>query len=90
MGFQYSKTTADLFYVRSQAAVQTESMRLESAERVFNIPAQQSSDGMAKVVYQVPAADVYSIDPDRSTLSLDSEALEGRLSTGYPTDSWTN
>ena len=54
------------------------------------IPAHQSSDGMAKVVYQVPAADDYLIDPDRSTLSFDPEALDGRLSTGYPTDSWTN
>jgi hypothetical protein len=40
----------DIFYVRSQAAAQTESMRLESAERVFNIPADESSDGTAKVV----------------------------------------
>jgi hypothetical protein len=30
---------------------------------------------------QIPSADDYLIDPDRSTL---------RLSTGYPTDSWTN
>ena len=55
-----------------------------------DIPAHESSDGTAKVVYQIPAADDYLIDPDRSTLSFDSEALEGRLSTGYPTDSWTN
>jgi len=54
------------------------------------IPAHESSDGTAKVVYQIPSADDYLIDPDRSTLSFDSEALEGRLSTGYPTDSWTN
>ena len=27
-------------------------MRLESAERVFNIPADESSDGTAKVVYE--------------------------------------
>jgi hypothetical protein len=31
----------------------------------------------------------YIIDADRSTLSFDPEALEGRLSTGYPVDlSW--
>jgi hypothetical protein len=30
---------------------------------------------------QIPSADDYLINPDRSTL---------RLSTGYPTDSWTN
>jgi hypothetical protein len=28
----------------------------------------------------------YLIDADRSTLSFDPEALEGRLSTGYPID----
>jgi hypothetical protein len=44
------------------------------------IPANQSSDGTAKVVYEIPSADDYLIDPDRSTL---------RLSTGYPADSWT-
>ena len=59
-----------------------------SQERMTYIPAHQSSDGMAKVVYQVPAADVYLIDPDRSTLSFDPEALEGRLSTGYPIETW--
>ena len=31
-----------------------------------------------------PGADDYIIDADRSTLSFDPEALEGRLSTGYP------
>ena len=31
-----------------------------------------------------PNADDYLIDADRSTLSFDSEAPEGRLSTGYP------
>ena len=31
--------------------------RRESAERVFNIPADESSDGTAKVVYQIPSAD---------------------------------
>jgi hypothetical protein len=31
-----------------------------------------------------PSADDYIIDSDRSTLSFDPEALEGRLSTGYP------
>ena len=40
------------------------------------IPAHESSDGTAKVVYQIPAADDYQIDPDRSTLSFDSEALD--------------
>jgi hypothetical protein len=31
-----------------------------------------------------PSTDDYIIDADRTTLSFDSEALEGRLSTGYP------
>jgi hypothetical protein len=31
-----------------------------------------------------PSADDYIIDVDRTTLSFDPEALEGRLSTGYP------
>ena len=31
-----------------------------------------------------PGADDYIIDADRSTLSFDPEALDGRLSTGYP------
>ena len=35
-----------------------------------------------------PCADDYIIDADRSTLSLDSEALEGRLSTGYPIETY--
>jgi hypothetical protein len=52
-----------------------------SQERMTYIPAHQSSDGTAKVVYQIPSADDYLIDPDRSTL---------RLSTGYPIDSWLN
>jgi hypothetical protein len=30
----------------------------------------------------------YLIDADRTTLSLDSEALEGRLSTGYPIETF--
>jgi hypothetical protein len=42
-------------------------MRLESAERVFNIPADGSPDGTAKVVYQIPSADDYLIDPDYPT-----------------------
>ncbi len=32
----------------------------------------------------IPCVEDYLIDPDRSTLSFDPEALEGRLSTGYP------
>jgi hypothetical protein len=31
------------------------------------IPAHQSSDGTAKVVYQIPSADDYLIDPDYPT-----------------------
>jgi hypothetical protein len=31
-----------------------------------------------------PSADDYLINADRSTLSFDPEALNGRLSTGYP------
>ena len=42
-------------------------MRLESAECVFNIAADESSDGTAKVVYQIPSADDYLIDPDYPT-----------------------
>jgi hypothetical protein len=30
----------------------------------------------------------YLIDADRTTLSLDSETLEGRLSTGYPIETF--
>ncbi len=32
--------------------------------------------------------DDYLIDPDRSTLSFDPEALDGRLSTGYPLEAY--
>ena len=35
-----------------------------------------------------PGVDDYIIDADRSTLSLDSEVLEGRLSTGYPIETY--
>jgi hypothetical protein len=38
-----------------------------SQERMTYIPAHQSSDGMAKVVYQIPADDDYLIDPDYPT-----------------------
>jgi hypothetical protein len=38
-----------------------------SQERMTYIPAHQSSDGTAKVVYQIPAADDYLIDPDYPT-----------------------
>jgi hypothetical protein len=30
----------------------------------------------------------YLTDPDRSTLSFDPEALDGRLSTGYPLEAY--
>ena len=33
----------------------------------LDIPAAESSDGTAKVVYQIPAADDYLIDPDYPT-----------------------
>jgi hypothetical protein len=36
----------------------------------------------------LPDAEAYLIDADRTTLSLDSEALEGRLSTGYPIETY--
>ena len=36
-----------------------------SQERMTYIAADDSSDGTAKVVYQIPAADDYLIDPDR-------------------------
>ncbi len=32
--------------------------------------------------------DDYLIDPDRSTLSFDPEALDGRLSTGFPLEAY--
>jgi len=35
-----------------------------------------------------PGADDYLIDADRSTLSFDPEALDGRLSTGYPIETY--
>jgi hypothetical protein len=35
-----------------------------------------------------PSAYDYLIDVDRTTLSSDSEALEGRLSTGYPIETY--
>ena len=35
-----------------------------SQEGMTYIPAHQSSDGTAKVVYQIPSADDYLIDPD--------------------------
>ena len=38
-----------------------------SQERMTYIPADESSDGTAKVVYQIPAADDYLIDPDYPT-----------------------
>ena len=38
----------------------------------------------------IPSVDDYVIDPDRSTLSFDPEALDGRLSTGYLIESWMN
>jgi hypothetical protein len=36
----------------------------------------------------VPSTDNYIIDADRTTLSFDSEALERRLSTGYPIETY--
>ena len=38
-----------------------------SQERMTYIPAHESSDGTAKVVYQIPSADDYLIDPDYPT-----------------------
>ncbi|CAB1065625.1 hypothetical protein D1BOALGB6SA_10422 [Olavius sp. associated proteobacterium Delta 1] len=35
-----------------------------------------------------PRTDDYLIDADRTTLSFDPEALEGRLSTGYPIETY--
>ena len=35
-----------------------------------------------------PGADDYIIDADRTTLSFDPEALDGRLSTGYPIETY--
>ncbi len=35
---------------------------------------------------EIPIISSYLIDADRSTLSFDPEALEGRLSTGYQID----
>jgi hypothetical protein len=35
-----------------------------------------------------PCVDDYLTDPDRSTLSFDPEALDGRLSTGYPAETY--
>jgi hypothetical protein len=35
-----------------------------------------------------PGADDYIIDADRLTLSFDPEALDGRLSTGYPIETY--
>ena len=52
-----------------------------SQECMTYIPAHQSPDGTAKLVYQIPSADDYLNNPDRSTL---------RLSTGYLIDSWLN
>jgi hypothetical protein len=41
---------------------------------------------MIRLRYCCFGATGYIIDADRSTLSFDPEALEGRLSTGYPVD----
>jgi hypothetical protein len=38
-----------------------------SQQRMTYIPADESSDGTAKVVYQIPSADDYLIDPDYPT-----------------------
>ncbi len=35
-----------------------------------------------------PSADDYIINADHSTMSLDPEVLEGRLSTGYPIETY--
>ena len=35
-----------------------------------------------------PSVNDYLIDADHTTLSFDSEALEGRLSTGYPIETY--
>ena len=35
-----------------------------------------------------PGADDYLMDADRTTLSFDPEALDGRLSTGYPIETY--
>ena len=35
-----------------------------------------------------PSADDYIIDVDRTTMSFDPEALDGRLSTGYPIETY--
>ena len=53
----------------------------------------QSAGGPAEtfIIYDqssAPSADDYIIDTDHTTLSFDPEVIEGRLSTGYPIESY--
>ena len=45
------------------------------------IPAHESSDGTAKVVYQIPSAADYLIDPDYPT---DSNPSTGPFESSFP------
>ena len=58
---------------------------------MWNIRRRRSPPPETIIIYDElssPGADDYIIDADRSTLSFDPEALDGRLSTGYPIETY--